>query len=108
MSWKNKLYYGDNLYILREHIQDESVDLIYIDPPFNSNATYNVLFQETNGTASAAQIAAFEDTWHWNMQTEDAFREIVTEGPKRIADLIQVLRAFLGQNDMMAYNDLVW
>jgi len=103
MAWQNKLYYGDNLYILREHVPDESVDLIYIDPPFNSSTTYNVLFQEKNGTASAAQISAFEDTWHWNMQTEETYQEIVTNGPKRLADLIQAMRSFLGQNDMMAY-----
>ena len=63
-GWKNKLYFGDNLDMLREHVQDESVDLIYLDPPFNSNATYNVLFQEKTGEKSAAQIIAFEDTWH--------------------------------------------
>ena len=61
----NMLYYGDNLEILREHIPDESVDLIYIDPPFNSNQAYNVIFSETDGTASQAQIQAFEDTWRW-------------------------------------------
>ena len=60
----NRLYFGDNLNILRDHIADESVDLIYLDPPFNSNATYNVLFREREGDESAAQIAAFEDTWH--------------------------------------------
>lgn len=68
----NLLYYGDNLDILREYIRDESIDLIYLDPPFNSKATYNVLFAEQNGTASAAQVKAFEDTWHWdtNERTE--------------------------------------
>ena len=71
-SWKNKLYFGDNLDILRQHVQDENVDLIYLDPPFNSNATYNVLFQEKSGERSAAQITAFEDTWHWSMESEYA------------------------------------
>ena len=66
-DWKNKLYFGDNLDILREHVASESVDLIYLDPPFNSNATYNVLFQEKGGEKSAAQITAFEDTWHWGV-----------------------------------------
>jgi len=61
----NRLYFGDNLDILREHVADESVDLIYLDPPFNSNATCNVLFRECSGEESAAQITAFEDTWHW-------------------------------------------
>ena len=63
----NKLYYGDNLDVLREHIKDDSVDLIYLDPPFNSNATYNVLYRSpVTGDQSQAQIEAFEDTWHWN------------------------------------------
>jgi site-specific DNA-methyltransferase (adenine-specific) len=99
----NKLYFGDNLKIMREYIADESVDLIYLDPPFNSKATYNVLFDEKNGTHSRAQITAFEDTWHWGIESENAYYEIVKEGPKKIADLIQALRSFLGQNDMMAY-----
>ena len=62
----NRLYYGDNLYVLRESIADESVDLIYLDPPFNSNASYNVLFKAPSGVQSPAQIEAFDDTWHWN------------------------------------------
>jgi site-specific DNA-methyltransferase (adenine-specific) len=67
-DWKNQLYFGDNLDILRQHILPESVDLIYLDPPFNSKATYNVLFAEKGGEASAAQITAFEDTWHWGQE----------------------------------------
>ena len=59
------LFYGDNLEILRNHIEDEKVDLIYLDPPFNSNANYNVLFKSPDGKQSASQIEAFEDTWHW-------------------------------------------
>ncbi len=102
-SWKNKLYFGDNLDILRQHVQDESVDLIYLDPPFNSNATYNVLFQEKSGERSAAQITAFEDTWHWGMESEYAYQEVVKKGSKKLADLSQAMRTFLGQNDMMAY-----
>ena len=102
-DWKNTLYFGDNLNILREHVPDESVDLIYLDPPFNSNATYNVLFRETSGDASAAQIQAFGDTWHWSIESEAAYREVVTLGPKNLADLLQAMRSFLGQNDMMAY-----
>jgi len=102
-DWKNKLYFGDNLDIMRQYIPDESVDLIYLDPPFNSNATYNVLFAEKNGTQSAAQIAAFDDTWHWDMKAEATYHDIVTNGPRKLADLIQALRSFLGQNDMMAY-----
>ena len=102
-EWKNALYFGDNLNILREHIADESVDLIYLDPPFNSNATYNVLFREKSGQESAAQITAFDDTWHWDIGSEAAYRDVVTNGPPKLADLLQAMRSFLGQNDMMAY-----
>ena len=101
-AWKNTLYFGDNLAILREHVPDESVDLIYLDPPFNSKATYNVLFHEKGGAESASQITAFEDTWHWGIESEDAYHEVVTGGGK-LADLLGALRQFLGTNDMMAY-----
>ena len=102
-DWTNQLYFGDNLFVLREHIPDESVDLIYLDPPFNSNATYNVLFKERSGEDSAAQITAFDDTWHWTMDSERAYQEVVTEGPDKLGKLLQAMREFLGQNDMMAY-----
>ena len=102
--WQNKLHFGDNLLILRDNIPDESVDLIYLDPPFNSNATYNVLFREHDSSESAAQIQAFDDTWHWSGQSGIGIPEIVTNGPKRkLADMLQAMRQFLGQNDMMAY-----
>ena len=100
---ENTLYYGDNLDILRRYIKDESVDLIYLDPPFKSNQNYNVLFKERNGTQSSAQIKAFEDTWHWDRKAENTYIEIVEKLPKKIADLIKALRSFLGENDMMAY-----
>jgi len=100
---ENTLYYGDNLDILREHIKDESIDLIYLDPPFNSNKNYNILFGEKNGTQSHAQIGAFEDTWHWDIKAERTYQEIVEKLPIRISSLIQALRSFLGENDMMAY-----
>ncbi len=103
MQWKNRLYFGDNLSILRDHIADESIDLVYLDPPFNSNANYNVLFAEKTGEKSAAQITAFEDTWHWSIESERAFHEVVTEGPQKLSELLQALRSVLGQNDMMAY-----
>ncbi len=99
----NRLYFGDNLDILRQHVADESVDLIYLDPPFNSNATYNVLFRERSGEESAAQITAFEDTWHWGWESETAFQDVVTQGPDKVGNLLSALRQFLGQNDMMAY-----
>ena len=100
---KNRLYYGDNLHILREYIADESVDLIYLDPPFNSNANYNVLFRETGGQQSAAQITAFEDTWHWSLESESAYQDVVRNVTGKLPDLLQAMRSFLGQNDMMAY-----
>lgn len=100
---ENILYYGDNLEILREHIKDETIDLIYLDPPFNSKQSYNILFAEKNGTQSPAQIKAFEDTWHWDRKAEEIYREIEENLPKEIADLIRALRSFLGENDMMAY-----
>jgi site-specific DNA-methyltransferase (adenine-specific) len=102
-AWKNQLFFGDNLEILRERIPVASVDLIYLDPPFNSKATYNVLFAEKSGEKSAAQITAFEDTWHWGLESEAAYHEVVTLGPRKLSDLLQALRSFLGTNDMMAY-----
>jgi len=99
---KNQLYYGDNLVVLREHIKDESVDLIYLDPPFNSRQDYNVLFAERDGTRSASQIMAFEDTWEWNMDAEAAYQEIVERGG-RVSDAMRAFRTFLGHSDMMAY-----
>ena len=99
----NILYYGDNLEILRRYVNDESVDLIYLDPPFNSNASYNILFKESTGEASAAQIKAFEDTWHWGDDAEWAFHEIVQHAPTQVVDMIRALRGFVGRNDMMAY-----
>ena len=99
----NTLYFGDNLHILRQYIPDESVDLIYLDPPFNSNATYNVLFRERSGEESAAQITAFDDTWRWSIESERAYQDVITQQAGKIGDLLTAMRAFLGQNDMMAY-----
>ncbi len=100
---ENTLFYGDNLFILREHIQSNSVDLIYLDPPFNSNRNYNVLFKDEHGTESQAQIEAFEDTWHWNLEAEHTYTELLTEAPDHIAKMIESLRDFIGTNQMMAY-----
>lgn len=69
------LFYGDNLEVLREHFPEDSVDLIYLDPPFNSNANYNVLFRDESGREAPSQIRAFEDTWHWGEDSEIAIRE---------------------------------
>jgi DNA modification methylase len=99
----NKLYYGDNLEVLREHIADGSVDLIYLDPPFNSNANYNVLFKSKTGEGADAQITAFEDTWQWNNQAETAFDEVMRSGLSGASELLRAMRSFLGENDMMAY-----
>jgi len=99
----NTLFYGDNLDILRDYIEDESVDLIYLDPPFNSNASYNVLFKSPTGEQSAAQIEAFGDTWHWNLSAEKAFDEVVQSGNSDAANMLMAMRSFLGTNDMMAY-----
>ena len=100
---ENTLYYGDNLEVLREHISDKSIDLIYLDPPFKSNQTYNILFKERNGTDSTAQIKVFEDTWHWNEDAEKIYIVITETCPQKVANLIIALRSFLGSNDMMAY-----
>jgi site-specific DNA-methyltransferase (adenine-specific) len=99
----NTLYYGDNLTVLRNQIERESVDLIYLDPPFNSQASYNVLFRSTSGERSHAQIEAFEDTWHWGQQAESAFDEVVHSWSTDTVELLRALRAFLKENDMMAY-----
>jgi site-specific DNA-methyltransferase (adenine-specific) len=99
---KNTLYYGDNLEVLRRYIPEESVDLIYLDPPFNSDQNYNVLFADQNGSESAAQIQAFEDTWHWDQAAATAYQEIVEAGGK-ISLAMQAFRQSLGDNDMLAY-----
>lgn len=102
----NVLYYGDNLEILRKYIPDESIDLIYLDPPFNSNATYNVLFKEPSGQASQAQISAFGDTWHWGLESERALQEIAASeiAPAATKDFMSVLPKLVGKRtDMAAY-----
>ncbi|MGH9548281.1 MAG: DNA methyltransferase, partial [Terriglobales bacterium] len=99
----NALYFGDNLEVLRESIKDESVDLIYLDPPFNSNAAYNVLFRTPKGHESEAQIEAFDDTWHWGKNAEAAFAELMHQPNTAVAEVVRALRSVLGENDMMAY-----
>lgn len=98
----NKLFYGDNLSILREHVDNESVDLIYLDPPFKSNQDYNVLFKEKDGSKAAAQILAFEDTWEWNMVAAESYKKTVELGGP-VSEVMQAFWTFLGGNDMMAY-----
>ncbi len=97
------LFYGDNLDVLRNHIEDESVDLIYLDPPFNSNANYNVLFKSPDGRQSQSQIEAFEDTWHWTDAAEEAFDDVMRSGHSDAAEMLRAMRAMLKENDMMAY-----
>ncbi len=99
---KNRLYYGDNLQVLREYIADASVDLIYLDPPFNSRQDYNVLVAEKDGSRSASQITAFKDTWEWNIEAERAYEEVVERGG-RVADAMRAFRTLLGGTDMLAY-----
>ena len=100
---ENTLFYGDNLPVLRQYVPDESVDLVYLDPPFNSNRSYNVLFKQEGGAESEAQIAAFEDTWHWNEATQATFHDLMSSAPAHVAAMIDALRGFIGHNQMMAY-----
>jgi site-specific DNA-methyltransferase (adenine-specific) len=100
---QNTLFYGDNLPILREYIADSSVDLVYLDPPFNSNRTYNVLFKQESGQEAESQIAAFEDTWHWNQAAEFTYFQLIENAPPHVAQMIGALRGFIGENQMMAY-----
>jgi site-specific DNA-methyltransferase (adenine-specific) len=100
---KNRLFYGDNLDILRRYVEDESVNLVYLDPPFKSNADYNILFREKDGTKAASQLRAFGDTWGWNEEASRTFFEFV-EGPHvRAGRALQALRLIVGDSDMLAY-----
>ena len=99
----NTLYYGDNLQILRDYIPDESIDLIYLDPPFNSNRSYNVLFKEGTSASSAAQTGAFEDTWHWGEAAQQAYEQIALHGSDNTAKLLKAMVDALTQNDVTAY-----
>ena len=99
---ENILYYGDNLDVMRLHIKDETVDLVYLDPPFNSNASYNVLFAEKNGSKAVSQIRAFEDTWTWNQESENIYHDLVISGGC-VSDCLQAFRTFLGECDVLAY-----
>ncbi len=104
MDRANRLYYGDNLDVLRQHVGDASVDLIYLDPPFNSNRSYNVLFRHSSGAESQAQIEAFDDTWTWSQESEWVYRTLLNGGvPPRVADAIEAMRRLLGENDVLAY-----
>lgn len=102
----SNLYYGDNLHVLRRSVKDDSVDLIYLDPPFNSDRNYNVLFKKKSGKDSAEvnpQILAFSDTWTWGIDDEVLMNEIIASATPRVSDCIQALYRILGQSDMMSY-----
>lgn len=99
----NKLYFGDNIDVLRKHVQSGSVDLIYLDPPFNSQARYNVLFKSPRVDVASAQVAAFVDFWSWGKEAESSYHQILTDVGGSTAAFIQALRSALGESDMMAY-----
>src|SRR5690554_5816227 len=105
MTFQKTLYYGDNLDILRDrdYFPNACVDLIYLDPPFNSNRSYNVLFKDESGLDSEAQITAFDDAWHWRYAAEETYRDLVTDAPERVSTAIEALRRLIGSNQMMAY-----
>src|ERR1700674_4735658 len=105
MTAENVLYYGDNLDVLRLHIAAESIDLVYLDPPFKSNVDYNVLFAE-HGARSAAQIRAFEDTWRWDDAAAYDYQYAVEQGG-HVADALLAFRTLLGTSDMLAYLSMI-
>ena len=98
----NNLFCGDNLHILRDHIVDESIDLIYLDPPFNSKKNFNVIFREDDGTHSTSQDLMFRDTWRWNEKSQQAYNDL-TSTPGKLSELMRALMIFLGPNDLMSY-----
>lgn len=98
----NLLYYGDNFDVLQRHVKDESVDLVYLDPPFNSNQSYNVLFAERSGAKSSSQIRAFEDTWTWDQTAAESYQYVMEQGGD-VTRAMQAFRTLLGDSNMMAY-----
>jgi site-specific DNA-methyltransferase (adenine-specific) len=97
-----QLFFGDNLEVLKE-IGEESVDLVYLDPPFNSKANYNIFFDNTQKVRSETQIQAFEDTWHWGTQSENEYDELLISNNSQVIEIVTSLRNFLGESDVMAY-----
>jgi site-specific DNA-methyltransferase (adenine-specific) len=102
MASPNKLYYGDNLDVLRRHMKDESVDLVYLDPPFKSGRDYNVLFEEHDGSKAQAQIQAFEDTWDWDPEARAMYDSVIMAGGK-VSETLQAFKTILGGSPMLAY-----
>lgn len=99
---ENVLYYGDNLDVMQRHVTDASVDLVYLDPPFQSGKNYNILFEERNGAQSKAQVKAFDDTWQWDSKSREAYEQVVERGGK-VSDAMRAFHTILGASDMMAY-----
>src|SRR5207245_2599434 len=99
----NVLYYGDNLDILRRYLKDETVDLVYLDPPFKSDQDYNVLFAERDGSRSAAQIKIFNNTWRWDEAAARTYQGVIEKAPERVSKGLQAFRTLLGESDMLAY-----
>lgn len=99
----NSLHLGDNLDVLRQHLKPDSVDLIYLDPPFKSSKTYNVLFTKRDGTRSRSRVEAFRDTWCWDQTAAEAFEDLVASGPDDVSRIMQAFRNSLGTSDMMSY-----
>lgn len=103
MSSINRLFYGDNLPILRDIIASSSIDFVYLDPPFNSNRSYSVIFGNNVEKDANAQIQAFDDTWHWTAETEKLYRDILVNAPSSVADAVQAFRTLVGESDALAY-----
>ena len=98
----NQLFYGDNLDVLRRHVGNESIDLIYLDPPFQSGKNYNIFFRNESGSKSEEQVQAFKDTWFWGLEAEESFHEVVSAGGD-LAQTMVALRSILGECDLLAY-----
>ncbi|HEY4678489.1 MAG TPA: DNA methyltransferase, partial [Candidatus Angelobacter sp.] len=105
MPERTSLYYGDNLTVLRDptYIAAESVDLVYLDPPFKSDQDFNVLYEEKDGTLSESQMRSFQDTWHYDKKAQELYEETVNFGPEKVATTLEALMSCLGRSDMMAY-----
>jgi len=103
---KNTLYYGDNLDVLRKYIKDETVDLCYCDPPFNSKRNYNQIYNNI-GTEDRAQAQAFVDTWTWDDHAGAGFAQLLANEPARFTsqtiELMKGLHAVLGKGSLLAY-----
>ena len=99
---KNALYYGDNLEVLRRYVKDESVDLVYLDPPFKSDQDFSVVLDDRNGTGGTARVEAFKDTWRWDQEAASAYQQTVEVGGP-VSEAMQAFMKFLGENDMLAY-----